>query len=500
MRTLTLIPQAASARLPSTPRTMSSAVAWQRVLAKLALLALAITLLAPALSLAQETGAATAMEQPAAEAESIVAAEEDAVVAEEAAPTADTGDTAWMITATALVLFMTIPGLSLFYAGMVRQKNALSVLMQCFAITAMISVLWMVYGYSLAFDTTGMEAGTVNLRSFIGGMGLAMMSSITVDSLTATIPESVFATFQMTFAIITPALIVGAFAERMKFSALLIFSVLWFTFIYLPMTHMVWSGDGALMWDWGVLDFAGGTVVHINAGIAGLVAALVLGKRKGYPTTAMAPHSLTLTVIGASMLWVGWFGFNAGSAVAANGTAGMAMLVTQIATAAAALAWMFSEWATHGKPSVLGIVSGAVAGLVAITPASGTAGPAGALVIGLAAGFLCFLAATRLKRALGYDDSLDVFGVHAVGGIVGAILTGVFAFPALGGVWDPGDTTMASQVWVQVKGVLFTIVYTGVITWVLLKIVDAVMGLRVSDEEETVGLDLSLHDERGYNL
>jgi Amt family ammonium transporter len=479
VRTLTLIPQAASARLPSTPRTISPAVAWQRVLATLALLALAITLLAPALSVAQETGTATAMEQPAAEAESIVAAEEEAVVAEEAAPTADTGDTAWMITATALVLFMTIPGLSLFYAGMVRQKNALSVLMQCFAITAMISVLWMVYGYSLAFDTTGMEAGTVNLRSFIGGMGLAMMSSITVDSLTATIPESVFATFQMTFAIITPALIVGAFAERMKFSALLIFSALWFTFVYLPMTHMVWSGDGALMWDWGVLDFAGGTVVHINAGIAGLVAALVLGKRKGYPTTAMPPHSLTLTVIGASMLWVGWFGFNAGSAVAANGTAGMAMLVTQIATAAAALAWMLSEWATHGKPSVLGIVSGAVAGLVAITPASGTAGPAGALVIGFAAGVLCFLAATRLKRALGYDDSLDVFGVHAVGGIVGAILTGVCA-GTLGGVGLAEGVSIGQQVWTQTKSVIFTLVFSGVLTFVILKIVDGIVGLRAS--------------------
>jgi Amt family ammonium transporter len=481
VRTLTLIPQAASA-----PR---------RMLAMVVLLALAIVLLAPIASIAQETTPVAASETPA-EAEAAPPAAEQP--AQEEAPTADTGDTAWMITATALVLFMTIPGLSLFYAGMVRQKNALSVLMQCFAITALISVLWMVYGYSIAFDTTGMEAGTVNLRSFIGGLGLAMMSTITVDSLTGTIPESVFATFQMTFAIITPALIVGAFAERMKFSALLLFSVLWFTFIYLPMTHMVWSGDGALMWDWGVLDFAGGTVVHINAGIAGLVAALVLGKRKGYPTTAMAPHSLTLTVIGASMLWVGWFGFNAGSAVAANGTAGMAMLVTQIATAAAALAWMFSEWATHGKPSVLGIVSGAVAGLVAITPASGTAGPAGALVIGLAAGFLCFLAATRLKRALGYDDSLDVFGVHAVGGIVGAILTGVCA-GTLGGAGLAEGVSIGQQVWIQTKSVLFTLVFSGVLTFVILKIVDAIVGLRVTSEQESVGLDLALHDERAYN-
>ncbi|MGA0100080.1 MAG: ammonium transporter [Steroidobacteraceae bacterium] len=422
-------------------------------------------------------------------------------LAEEAAEAVgpDSGDTAWMLTATALVLLMTIPGLSLFYAGMVRQKNALSVLMQCFAITALMSVLWMVYGYSLAFDTTGMEAGTVNLASFVGGLGNAFMANITLDSLVGTIPESVFATFQMTFAIITPALIVGAFAERMKFSALLLFSVLWFTLVYAPMTHMVWSGDGALMWDWGVLDFAGGTVVHINAGIAGLVAAIMIGKRKGFPTTAMPPHSLALTVIGASLLWVGWFGFNAGSAVSAGSSAGMAMLVTQIATAAAALAWMFSEWSSHGKPSALGIVSGAVAGLVAITPASGTVGPIGALAIGSAAGVLCFLASTKMKRALGYDDSLDVFGVHAVGGIVGAVLTGVFAFPALGGVWDPGEATIGGQVWVQVKSVLFTVVFTGVLSAVILKIVDLTVGLRVTSEQETEGLDLSLHDERAYN-
>jgi Amt family ammonium transporter len=495
VRTLTLIPQAADVRLRDTARGKTPAAAWHRIMAMTALLALALVLLVPLPSFAQEnTLEATASEAAEVAAPEAAAAEQPA----EEAPTADTGDTAWMITATALVLFMTIPGLSLFYAGMVRQKNALSVLMQCFAITALISVLWMVYGYSLAFDTTGMEAGTVNLASFIGGMGLAMMSSITVDSLTGTIPESVFATFQMTFAIITPALIVGAFAERMKFSALLVFSVLWFTVVYLPMTHMVWSGDGALMWDWGVLDFAGGTVVHINAGIAGLVSALVLGKRRGYPGTAMPPHSLALTVIGASMLWVGWFGFNAGSAVAANGTAGMAMLVTQIATAAAALAWMFSEWATHGKPSVLGIVSGAVAGLVAITPASGTAGPAGALVIGLAAGFLCFLAATRLKRALGYDDSLDVFGVHAVGGIVGAILTGVCA-GSLGGAGLAEGVSIGQQVWTQTRSVLFTLVFSGVLTFVILRIVDAVVGLRVTAEQESVGLDLALHDERAYN-
>jgi Amt family ammonium transporter len=411
---------------------------------------------------------------------------------------ADSGDTAWMITATALVLLMTIPGLALFYAGMVRAKNALSVLMQCFAITALVSVLWMIYGYSLAFDTTGMTAGEINLHSFIGGLGKAFMAGITVDSLVSTIPESVFASFQLTFAIITPALIVGAFAERMKFSALLLFTALWFTFVYLPMTHMVWSGAGALMWDWGVLDFAGGTVVHINAGIAGLVAALVLGRRNGYPTTAMPPHNLPLTVVGGSLLWVGWFGFNAGSAVAANGTAGMAMLVTQIATAAAALAWMGTEWALHGKPSALGIVTGAIAGLVAITPASGTAGPAGALLIGVASGVLCFFAAARLKRVLGYDDSLDVFGVHAVGGIVGAILTGVCA-GSLGGVGLSDGVTIGHQVWVQTRSVLFTLAFSGIATFIILKLLDAAIGLRVTREQEVEGLDLALHDERAYN-
>jgi Amt family ammonium transporter len=408
------------------------------------------------------------------------------------------GDTAWMLVATVLVLFMTIPGLALFYAGMVRSKNVLSVLMQCFAITGLISVLWVIYGYSLAFDTTGMEQGVVNFNSFVGGLSRAFLSGLSTDSLVASIPESVFITFQMTFAIITPALIVGAFAERMKFSAMLIFMAVWFTVVYAPIAHMVWSGDGALMWDWGVLDFAGGTVVHINAGIAGLVACLVLGKRKGFPTTAMPPHNLGYTLVGASMLWVGWFGFNAGSAVAANGTAGMAMLVTQIATATAALGWMFAEWITHRKPSVLGIASGAVAGLVAITPASGTAGPMGALAIGLAAGVICFFCATSLKRKLGYDDSLDVFGVHAVGGIIGAILTGAFAAPALGGFGSV--ESIPAQLWVQIEGVAFTVVYTAVLTFVILKVIDLVMGLRISDEEETVGIDLALHNERGYNL
>jgi len=422
-------------------------------------------------------------------------------LAEEAAPVLNSGDTAWMLTATALVLFMTIPGLALFYGGMVRSKNVLSVMMQCFAITGLMSILWVVYGYSMAFDTTGMEKGVLNFNSFVGGFSKAFLSGVTPDGLTsatALFPEAVFITFQMTFAIITPALIVGAFAERMKFSAMLVFMGIWFTLVYAPIAHMVWSGDGALMWDWGVLDFAGGTVVHINAGIAGLVCCLVLGKRKGYPTTPMAPHNLGYTLMGAAMLWIGWFGFNAGSAAAANGTAGMAMLVTQIATAAAALGWMFAEWIGHGKPSALGIASGVVAGLVAITPAAGTVGPMGALVIGLASGVICYFCATTLKRKLGYDDSLDAFGVHGIGGIIGAILTGVFAAPALGGFGAVTD--IGAQVWIQAKGVIFTVVYTAIVTYVILKVLDVVMGLRVNEEEESVGLDLAQHNERGYNL
>ena len=416
-------------------------------------------------------------------------------------PALDTGDTAWMLMSTALVLFMTIPGLALFYAGMVRAKNVLSVMMQCFAITALVTVLWTLYGYSLAFDATGMEAGVINLNSFIGALGKAFLSGVTVESLVLTIPETVFMVFQMTFAIITPALIVGAFADRMKFSALLLFMGIWFTVVYLPVAHMVWGGPGSLIGDsWKVLDFAGGTVVHINAGIAGLVACLVLGKRKGYPQVAMPPHNLTYTLIGASMLWVGWFGFNAGSAVAANGSAGMAMAVTQIATATAALAWMFAEWLSHGKPSVLGIASGAVAGLVAITPASGTAGPMGALLIGAAAGVVCFLASTKLKRALGYDDSLDAFGVHAVGGYLGAVLTGLCADKMMGGIGLAEGVTLGGQLVAQIKGATLTLVYTAVASFILLKIVDVVIGLRVSEEQETEGLDIALHDERGYNL
>ncbi len=410
--------------------------------------------------------------------------------AQEAVP--DSGDTAWMLTATALVLFMTIPGLALFYGGMVRSKNVLSLMMQCFASTALISILWMVYGYSLAFDSEGSS------NTFIGGLGKLFLAGVDVDSLSGTVPESVFVTFQMTFAIITPALLIGAVAERMKFCATLLFMAVWFTLVYVPIAHMVWGGDGALMWDWGVLDFAGGTVVHINAGVAGLVACLVIGPRKGFGETAMMPHNLGYTLIGAAMLWVGWFGFNAGSAVAADGSAGMAMLVTQIATAAAALGWMFAEWAIHGKPSALGIASGVVAGLVAITPAAGTVGPAGALVIGLASGVICLFCATTLKRRLGYDDSLDAFGVHGIGGIVGAILTGVFAAPAFGGFGDVDSIGL--QLWIQFKGVVFTILYTAIVTYIILKVIDRLIGLRVSTEQELEGLDITQHEERGYNL
>ena len=410
----------------------------------------------------------------------------------------NSGDTAWMLTSTALVLFMTIPGLALFYGGLVRTKNVLSVLMQCFALTSIMTLVWVIIGYSLAFNTDGMEAGSTNINSFVGGLGTMFLSGVTASSLSGTIPETVFITFQMTFAIITPALIVGAFAERMKFSAMILFSILWSIVVYAPICHMAWSGDGSFFGDMGVLDFAGGTVVHINAGIAALVACIVIGKRQGYPDTLMAPHSLTITVIGASMLWVGWFGFNAGSAVAADGAAGMAMLVTQVATASATLGWMAAEWIKLGKPSILGAVTGAVAGLVAITPASGSVGPMGAIVVGLASGVLCFWAATSLKRALGYDDSLDAFGVHGIGGIVGALLTGIFAAESLGGQGLSADS-IGGQFVVQLIGVVFTIVYCGVLSFILLKIVDAIVGLRVSQDEETEGLDISLHDERGYN-
>jgi Amt family ammonium transporter len=375
---------------------------------------------------------------------------------------------------------------------MVRSKNVLSVLMQGFALTSVMTIVWMVAGYSIAFGDGG------SLQAWWGGLDNAFLKNITVDSMSGTIPETVFMTFQMTFAIITPALIVGAFAERMKFSAMMIFSVIWVLVVYAPICHWVW-GSGWLS-ERGGLDFAGGTVVHINAGIAGLVAALVLGKRKGFPGTAMPPHNLGLTVMGAGMLWVGWFGFNAGSELAADGTAGMAMAVTQIAAATAAVTWMLIEWMSHGKPSVLGIATGAVAGLVAITPASGYVGPMGALVIGFAAGAGAFFGATKLKKIFGYDDSLDVWGVHGVAGIIGAILTGVFAASSLGGVGLADGMTMTSQVWAQVEGVGVTLIYGGVVTFIILKVLDRVMGLRVTEEQESEGLDLALHDERGYIL
>jgi len=407
----------------------------------------------------------------------------------EEAPVLNSGDTAWMLTATALVLFMTIPGLALFYGGMVRSKNILSVLMQCFAITSLMTILWVLYAYSIAFGGDGLYWGGLS-KMFLAGVG--------VDTLSGTIPETVFMTFQMTFAIITPALMVGAFAERMKFSTMLVFMTIWITIVYAPVCHWVWGGGGWLG-NKGILDFAGGTVVHINAGMSGLMAALLLGKRKGYPTTPMPPHNLGYTLVGASMLWVGWFGFNAGSELAADGVAGMAMAVTQIATAAAALSWMFIEWIKHGKPSVLGIASGAVAGLVAITPASGAVGPMGAMAIGFASGFGCFLASTVIKRAFGYDDSLDVFGIHAVGGIIGAMLTGVFCAESLGGAGFGGDiTSISGQLMVQFTGVGATVVYTGVVSFIILKVLDVIMGLRVTEDEEAEGLDLALHDERGY--
>ena len=407
-----------------------------------------------------------------------------------AAQELDSGDTAWMLTSTALVLFMTIPGLSLFYAGMVRAKNALSVMMQCFTITCLVTVLWALYAYSLAF---GDDVGSV-----VGSLGKAFMAGVGVDSVSGSIPETVFSMFQLTFAIITPALIVGAFAERMKFSALLWFMGLWLTVVYAPIAHWVWGGGW--LGGMGVKDFAGGTVVHINAGVAGLVACLVMGKRKGFPGTPMKPSNLVLTVVGAGMLWVGWFGFNAGSELAADGTAGMAMAVTQIATAAAALTWMFAEWMSHGKPSALGLVSGAVAGLVAITPASGYVGPMGAIAIGFAAGLLCYLSVVKMKKVFGYDDSLDAFGVHGVGGFVGAILTGVFIDAGLGGVGLDEGVSLGSQIVKQFIGAGATIVYCGVVSFILLKIIDAVVGLRASEEQEQMGLDLGLHDEQGYNL
>ncbi len=407
-------------------------------------------------------------------------------------PKLDTANTAWLLTASVLVLFMTIPGLALFYAGLVRARNVLSVLMQCFAITCMVTIAWVVVVYSIAFG----DGGTAN--AWYGGFGKSFMSGVQVSSVKGTIPESVFSMFQLTFAIITPALVIGAYAERVRFSGMLLFSLLWLLFVYAPIAHWVW-GDGWLQ-QLGLMDFAGGTVVHLNAGIAALVAALVLGPRKGFPETPMPPHNLTMAVTGACMLWVGWFGFNAGSALAADGSAGMAMLVTHIGAATGSLAWMSCEWVRYGKPSVLGIVTGMVAGLGTITPASGFVGPLGAIVIGAAAGLVCFSATNYMKRTLRIDDSLDVFPVHGVGGILGTLLTGVFAATALGGVGYAEGTGMGRQVLVQILGILVIGAWSGIISFVLLKVSDTLVGLRMTPEEETEGLDTVLHNETGYNL
>lgn len=406
--------------------------------------------------------------------------------------TLDVGNTAWMIMATILVLLMIIPGLALFYGGLVRTKNMLSVLMQIFVITAMVSIIWAVYGYSFAFTDGG------SLNGYIGGSSKAFLAGITPSSLSGTIPEYVFLTFQLTFAAITPALIVGGFAERMKFSAVLAFIALWVTIVYIPIAHMVWGGG--FLAELGAKDFAGGTVVHINAGIAALIGAILLGKRLGYGKEAMTPHSMVMTMIGASLLWVGWFGFNVGSELAADGTAGLALINTQLATAAAVMAWIFIEWFARGKPSMLGGASGAVAGLVAITPACGFIGPMGAIVLGFASSLVSFWAVTSLKGKLGYDDSLDVFGIHGVAGIIGAIGTGVLMSAGLGGVGYAEGVTMAGQVTTQAIAVAVTVVWSGVASFIIYKIVDVFIGLRVSEESEREGLDTTEHGERAYHL
>lgn len=404
----------------------------------------------------------------------------------------DTGDTSWLLTSTALVLFMTIPGLSLFYAGLVRSKNVLSVLMQCFTITCLASLVWLVFGYSIAFGDGG------SMNNWLGGFSNTFLSEVTRSSMSGTIPESVFVMFQMTFAIITPALVIGGFAERMKFSAMMWFSILWLVVVYLPVCHWVWGGGWLA--EKGVLDFAGGLVVHITAGVGAIVAAMVLGNRKGFPRTAMPPHNLTMTVTGAGMLWVGWFGFNAGSAVAANGDAGMAMLVTHISAATGSLVWMFAEWIKYGKPSVLGIVTGMVAGLGTITPASGFVGPMGALIIGASAGAICFIATNYIKRTLKIDDSLDVFPVHGVGGILGTLLVSVFVAEQFGGAGLSEGMTISSQLGVQAIGVVAVLAWTAVATFVILQIVRLIVGLRVDEQEETQGLDITQHEETGYNM
>jgi len=404
--------------------------------------------------------------------------------------TLSAGDTSWMIVATVLVIMMSIPGLALFYGGLVRTKNMLSVLMQVFAIVALMSILWAIAGYSLAFTE-----GPFN--SIIGGFDKAFLAGITPDTLSGTIPEYVFVTFQLTFACITPALIIGAFAERIKFSAVLWFSALWLFVSYIPICHMVWGGG--YLGSKGALDFAGGTVVHINAAIAGLVICLVLGKRLGYGKEAMPPHNLPFTMVGAALLWVGWFGFNVGSELAAYGTAGLVLLTTQLCTAASVLGWLFIEWITRGKPTMLGGASGAVAGLVAITPACAFVGPMGAIVLGAITGVVCFFACTKIKSAFGYDDSLDVFGVHGVGGIIGAIGAGILCAPGFGGVGYAEGVTMGSQVAIQIEGVVITILWSGIASLILIKIIDGIVGIRPTEDEEREGLDAASHGEAAYH-
>jgi Amt family ammonium transporter len=501
------------------------ALSTSRVLTYLWSVALiAFALMGPDLSLAQDTPAepAAAEAAPAEAAPAAAAPAEEAAAPAAAAPTFDKGDISWMMVSTLLVIMMAVPGLALFYGGMVRSKNILSVSMQIFVTFSLLAVLWAIYGYSIAFTNNNAFFGGFD-RLFLKGL-LDASGNFTPGATFSTgvyIPEMLFAAFQMTFAAITPCLIVGAFAERMKFSAVLLFMVLWFTFSYLPIAHMVWfwagpdavaaGQDGAytagFIFQQGALDFAGGTVVHINAGIAGLVGCIMVGKRKGYGSAAMPPHNLPLVMVGAALLWVGWFGFNVGSNLESNAFATQVFLNTFIATAAAVVAWTFGEWIFRGTPTMLGAASGAIAGLVAITPACGWVGPMGAIIIGLLAGLVCLFAVTKLKHALGYDDSLDVFGVHCVGGILGALLTGVFNDPALGGtgIYDYvagtwGFAGMGAQVWSQLKGVLITIVWTGVVSAVAYKIVDIVIGLRVSEEAETEGLDTAEHGERGYSL
>ncbi len=420
-----------------------------------------------------------------------------AAFAQDGTAAIDTGDTAWILTSTALVLFMTIPGLALFYGGLVHSRNILSVLVHCFVLTAVMTLVWLAVGYSLSFSTTGMTANTVNLKSFIGGLDLAFMRGVTAGDVNGTIPAMLHFAFQMTFFIITPALIIGAFPERVKFSGMLWFMVLWSILVYTPICHMVWGGDGGFFWDRGVFDFAGGIVVHITAGIAALAACIYIGPRTGHPDRAMPPHNLPMTVTGTGMLWVGWYGFNAGSAVAANGDAAMALVVTQVSASAAALVWMFIEWIKHGKPSVLGFVTGAIAGLAAVTPASGYIGPMGGLIIGIVSGAVCWWVSTAVKSKFGYDDSLDVFGVHGVGGFIGTILVAIVAHEMFGG--KEGQLAIGKQLGTQAFAAVFTAVYTLIISLILLKVVDAVVGLRVTESEEREGLDVASHGETGYN-